>query len=78
MVAPELIPPALVLDPTYPDAVQQSKPWGYWRFETMTDRLIRNEVADGPPLRAVGPVKLAAHRAAIAASSSRAPRRSNT
>jgi Concanavalin A-like lectin/glucanases superfamily len=59
VVAPELIPPALVLDPTYPDVVQQSNPWGYWRFEALTDGLIRNEVADGPPLRAVGPVKLA-------------------
>jgi hypothetical protein len=59
VVAPELIPPALVLDPTYPDAVQRSKPWGYWRFEAMTDRLIANEVAGKPPLRAVGPVKLA-------------------
>jgi hypothetical protein len=59
VVAPERIPPALVLDPTYPDAVQRSKPWGYWRFQAMTDRLIRNEVADRPPLRAVGPVKLA-------------------
>jgi hypothetical protein len=59
VVAPDLIPPALVLDPAYPDAVQQSKPWGYWRFEAMTDRVIRNEVADRPSLRAVGPVKLA-------------------
>jgi hypothetical protein len=59
VVAPDLIPPALALDPAYPDAVQQSKPWGYWRFEAMTDRVIRNEVADRPPLRAVGPVKLA-------------------
>jgi hypothetical protein len=56
--APELVPPALLLGPTYPDAVQQSNPWGYWRFETMTDRLIPNEVADGAPLVAVGPVKL--------------------
>ena len=59
VAAPELIPPALVLDPSYPDAVRQSHPWGYWRFEAMADGVIRNEVPDRPSLRATGPVKLA-------------------
>jgi hypothetical protein len=57
--APEVIPPSLVLDPAYPGEVRSSKPWGYWRFEAMPDRLIPNEVHGRPPLRAIGPVDLA-------------------
>jgi hypothetical protein len=56
--APEVIPPSLVLDPAYPDAVRAADPWGYWRFEAMPDRLTPNDVPGRPPLRAVGPVQL--------------------
>jgi hypothetical protein len=59
VAAPELIPPALALDPAYPGAVRQSRPWGYWRFEALADRRIGNEVPGRPALRAVGPVELA-------------------
>src|SRR5262249_17573336 len=59
VAAPDMIPPALVLDPAYPDAVRKLHPWGYWRFEGQADRLLPNEVADRPPLRVVGPVQLA-------------------
>src|SRR5581483_5680953 len=59
VAAPDMIPPALVLDPAYPGAVRGLKPWGYWRFESRADGLLPNEVADRPPLRVVGPVELA-------------------
>jgi hypothetical protein len=59
VAAPELIPPTLVLGPAYPGEVRNSRPWGYWRFEAMADRLIPNEVPGRPALRAVGPVGLA-------------------
>lgn len=59
VAAPEMIPPALVLDPSYPDAVRKLRPWSYWRFETQADRLLPNEVADRPPLRVMGSVPLA-------------------
>lgn len=57
--APELIPPTLVLDPAYPDAVRQARPWGYWRFAAMQNRVVRNEISGRPSLRATGPVELA-------------------
>ncbi len=57
--APEMIPPALVLDPSYPDEIRKLRPWGYWRFETQADGLFPNEVPGRPPLRAIGPVSLA-------------------
>jgi hypothetical protein len=59
VAAPELIPPALVLDPAYPNAVRQSRPWGYWRFEAMPGGVVPNEVPDRPSLKVTGPVKLA-------------------
>jgi hypothetical protein len=59
VAAPELIPPALMLDPSYPNVVRAAGPWGYWRFESLADRLVPNEVPGRPSLRAVGPVKLA-------------------
>jgi hypothetical protein len=51
--------PPLVLDPGYPGAVRGAAPWGYWRFESLADGAIPNEVPGRPPLRAVGPVRLA-------------------
>jgi hypothetical protein len=59
VAAPELIPPALAPDPSYSDEVHKLRPWGYWRFETLVDRLLPNEVPGRPPLRAIGPVALA-------------------
>jgi hypothetical protein len=59
VAAPEVIPPALTLDPSYSNVIRAARPWGYWRFELLADRLVPNEVPGGPSLRAVGPVKLA-------------------
>jgi hypothetical protein len=56
--APDLALPSLVLDPGYAAAVLRSRPRGYWRFETVADGAIPDEVADGPPLRVAGPVAL--------------------
>ncbi|WP_439625987.1 LamG domain-containing protein [Gemmata sp.] len=57
--APVLTAPTLLLDRGYADEVLGLKPWGYWRFEDMADRAVRNEVAGRPPLRATGAVRLA-------------------
>jgi hypothetical protein len=54
--ASEMASPPLVLDPSYPDAVLRSRPRGYWRFERRAGDAVPNEVPDGPPLRASGPV----------------------
>ncbi len=50
----------LRLDAGYPDAVRAARPWGYWRFETAADDAVPNEVAGGPALRGVGPLRLTA------------------
>jgi Concanavalin A-like lectin/glucanases superfamily len=48
----------LAFSPDYPRAVLDAHPWGYWRFQTMAGGHVANEVAGGPPLRSVGPVRL--------------------
>lgn len=53
-----LAAPALVLDPGYRSAVLESRPWGYWRFESMDGGMIPNEIVGRPPLRVNGPVRL--------------------
>jgi hypothetical protein len=58
-IAPnDLAPPPLVLDPSYPDAVLEARPWGYWRFEAMRGREVPNEIPGRPPLLATGPVRV--------------------
>lgn len=49
--------PPLALPPSYAEAVLASRPWGYWRFGAEEGGLFRNEVAGGPGLRKVGPVR---------------------
>jgi hypothetical protein len=49
----------LSLDASYPGAVLRSRPWGFWRFESMADGAVPNEVPGRPPLRVTGPVGLA-------------------
>ena len=49
----------LALSAVYPRAVLDAHPWGYWRFQTMVGGHVANEVAGGPSLRSVGPVRLA-------------------
>jgi hypothetical protein len=53
---PLLVAPGLALEPAYPEAVLRSRPWGYWRFESMSEGTTPNEVAGKPALRALGPV----------------------
>jgi Concanavalin A-like lectin/glucanases superfamily len=57
--ASELAVAPLALSPAYPRAVLDAHPWGYWRFQSMVGGRVANEVVDGPPLQAVGPVRLA-------------------
>ncbi|WP_406695227.1 LamG-like jellyroll fold domain-containing protein [Singulisphaera sp. Ch08] len=51
-------PRSLVLDSDYAASVMKSGPRGYWRFESLSDHLIPNEVAGRPPLRVSGPIRL--------------------
>jgi hypothetical protein len=51
--------PPLVLDAGYPTAILQSRPACYWRFESLSDGAIPNEVSGGPRLRVIGPIRLA-------------------
>ena len=54
----DLIAAPLRLDKGYREAVLESGPWGFWRFETMEGGVVPNEVAGGPPLLATGPVRI--------------------
>lgn len=54
----ELARPSLTLDPAYADAVHRSRPWAYWRFDSMAAGSIPDEVAGGPSLRVTGPLHL--------------------
>jgi hypothetical protein len=48
----------LDLDAGYPAEIRAAKPWGYWRFEALTDGRVLNEVAGRPALRPLGGVAL--------------------
>jgi hypothetical protein len=52
------VPTPLELAASYPVTVLAAKPWGYWRFESLEDGRVPNEVAGGPPLLALGGVAL--------------------
>ena len=52
------VAPSLKLGPYYAAAVLQSKPWGYWKFESMEGGAIPNEVAGHAPLQVTGTVRL--------------------
>jgi hypothetical protein len=52
------VPAPLELDAGYAEAVRDAKPWGYWRFESLVNHRVPNEVAGGPALRAFGGIKL--------------------
>jgi hypothetical protein len=54
----EFVPPPLELDPAYPAEVRAANPWGYWRFDSLADRRVPNEVPGGPPLEVLGGVVL--------------------
>lgn len=50
--------PPLTLDPSYSRIVMASRPWSYWRFESMDGGTVPNQVAGRPPLLARGPLRL--------------------
>jgi hypothetical protein len=52
------VPGPLELAPNYADEILAARPWGYWRFESLADGRVPNEVAEGPALRALGGVEL--------------------
>src|SRR5262249_50752644 len=54
----EFVPAPLELAEGYAAAILAAKPWGYWRFESLADGLVPNEVAGGPALLAQGGVAL--------------------
>jgi hypothetical protein len=58
---PEYPPPPLDLGPHYRSAVLDTKPWGYWRFQQMTDGRTPNEIVGRPALKALGGVQLGGH-----------------
>jgi hypothetical protein len=58
-IAPADLPsPSLVLDAAYPGAILASSPWSYWRFESLKDGAIPNEIPDRPALLATSPIGL--------------------
>ncbi|AGA27445.1 LamG-like jellyroll fold domain-containing protein [Singulisphaera acidiphila] len=56
--ASKMTVPTLVLDTDYAATVMKSRPRGYWRFESLSDSLVPNEVPGSPPLQVSGPVRL--------------------
>jgi hypothetical protein len=54
------VAPPLVLSSDYPDAVFRSNPWGYWRFESIDQGAVPNEVPRRPKLYVTGPIRLGA------------------
>jgi hypothetical protein len=59
LAPPKLAAAPLALDDEYPAAIRRSRPWGYWRFESLSDGAVPNEVPGRPPLRVIGPIRLA-------------------
>jgi hypothetical protein len=55
---PESPAPGLEFSPTYAREVLAAVPTGYWRFQRINGGQVPNEVAGGPPLRAVGGVRI--------------------
>src|SRR5262249_32379585 len=55
------VAPPLDLDAGYADAVRRSRPWGYWRFDSLEGGSVPNEIRGRPSLRATGPIHLATH-----------------
>ena len=55
-----LATPPLRFDSTYVRTVLDARPRSYWRFESWREGTIPNEIEGGPPLRATGPIQLAA------------------
>jgi hypothetical protein len=54
----EFVPAPLEFAPGYRTTVLASRPWGYWRFESLADGRVPNEVAGRPALKVHGGVAL--------------------
>jgi hypothetical protein len=54
----QFVPAPLEVGAGYAAAVLDAKPWGYWRFESLADGRVPNEVAGRPALKALGGVSL--------------------
>jgi hypothetical protein len=54
----QFVPAPLDLAPGYAAEILAAKPWAYWRFESLADRRVPNEVPGRPALRALGGVEL--------------------
>jgi hypothetical protein len=54
----EFVSAPLELAPGYAAEILSAKPWGYWRFESLSGGRVPNEVADRPALKALGGVEL--------------------
>jgi hypothetical protein len=55
---PNIVVPSLVLAREYPKVVSMSRPWGYWRFESMDGGMVPNEIEGKPCLHVRGPLQL--------------------
>jgi hypothetical protein len=49
----------LPIEDSYIEAVRESQPFSYWRFENVQDEITQNEMAGGAPLKVVGNVRFA-------------------
>ena len=58
VASPDLDESDLNIAPSYASEVMQSRPRGYWRFETLIDGMAPNEVEGSPRLRVNGPIRL--------------------
>jgi hypothetical protein len=54
----KFVPAPLELAPDYAAEVLAARPWGYWRFESLSEGRVPNEVAGRPVLEALGGVDL--------------------
>jgi hypothetical protein len=54
----EFVPAPLELSAGYAAEILAARPWGYWRFESLVDGVVANEIAEGPGLKALGGVAL--------------------
>jgi hypothetical protein len=54
----EFVPAPLELAPGYAAEILAARPWGYWRFESLADGRVPNEIAERPALKALGGIEL--------------------
>jgi hypothetical protein len=69
---------ALLLAPSYARRLMEMRPAGYWRFESIIDGIVPNEVAEGIPLHAKGPYAVLSPEAADNHSGSLTQQQNNT